>query len=148
MKIITENKKAYFDYFIEERIEAGIVLKGSEVKSVKMGHISIKDSFCFFESGVLTLKNCLISPYEKGSAFNESPLRDRGLLLHKKEIERLIGKVKQKGYTLVPLKVYFSRNFVKVELGLCKGKHAYDKKESIKQKDVARETEREIANYM
>ena len=147
MKLITENKKAYFDYFIEERIEAGIALKGSEVKSVKMGHINVKDSFCFFEDGKLVIKNCLISPYEKGSAFNESPMRDRVLLLHKKEIERLYGKVKQKGYTLVPTKVYFNNNFVKIELGLAKGKHAYDKKETIKQKDIARDSDREIANY-
>lgn len=120
---------------------------GSEVKSVKMGQINIKDSFCFFENGELILKNCNITPYEKGSFFNEDPKRDRKLLLHKKEINKLFGKVKQKGFTLVPTKVYFSKNYVKVELGLARGKHTYDKKETLKQKDIMKKAQREIASY-
>ena len=147
MKVVAENKKAYFDYFIEEKIEAGIVLEGSEVKSVKLAQVNLKDSFCFFEDGELILKNCLISPYEKGSHFNADPRRDRKLLLHKSEIDRLYGKVKQKGFTLVVTKMYFVKNLVKVELALAKGKHTYDKKETLKNKDIERSTQREIANY-
>ena len=147
MKVVADNKKAYFDYFIDETYEAGIVLKGSEVKSVKLGQINLRDSFCFIEKGEIILKNCNITPYEKGSFFNEETKRDRKLLLHKREINKLIGKVKQKGYTLVVTKVYFKGNFVKAELGLARGKHSYDKKETLKQKDIERNTRREIANY-
>ena len=147
MKVIAENKKAYFDYFIEEKVEAGIVLVGSEVKSIKMGQVNLKDSFCFFEDGELVLKNCHVTPYEKGSHFNADPRRDRKLLLHKKEIARLYGKVKQKGYTLVITKMYFVKNLVKVELALAKGKHTFDKRETIKKKDIERATARDIASY-
>ena len=147
MKIITDNKKAYFDYFIDETYEAGIVLVGSEVKSIKMGQVNLKDSFCFFEDGELILKNCNVSPYEKGSHFNLDPKRDRKLLLHKRELERLYAKVKQKGYTLVVTKMYFSKNYVKVEVGLARGKHTYDKKETLKKKDIERSVKRDIASY-
>ena len=147
MKVIAENKKAYFDYFIEEKTEAGIVLQGSEVKSIRMGQVNLKDSFCFFEDGELVLKNCHITPYEKGSHFNADARRDRKLLLHKKEISRLYGKVKQKGYTLVVTKMYFLKNLVKVELALAKGKHTYDKKETLKRKDIEKSIQRDIANF-
>ena len=147
MKIIADNRKAYFDYFIEETFEAGIVLEGSEVKSVKMGNINLKDCFCFFEDGELILKNCHITPYEKGSFFNKDARRDRKLLMHRQEIDKIFGKVKQKGFTLVPTKVYFKGNYVKIELALARGKHTYDKKETIKQKDIDRKVKREIAEY-
>lgn len=147
MKVITDNRKAFFDYFIDETYEAGIVLEGSEVKSIKMGNINLKDSFCFFEDGELILKNCHITPYEKGSFFNKDAKRDRKLLMHRSEIDKIFGKVKQKGFTLVPLKVYFNGNYVKVELGLARGKHTYDKKETLKQKDIERKVKREIAEY-
>ena len=147
MKVITDNRKAFFDYFIDETYEAGIVLEGSEVKSIKMGNINLKDSFCFFEEGELILKNCHITPYEKGSFFNKDAKRDRKLLMHRSEIDKIFGKVKQKGFTLVPLKVYFSGNYVKIELGLARGKHTYDKKETLKQKDIERKVKREIAEY-
>ena len=147
MKVITDNRKAFFDYFIDETYEAGIVLEGSEVKSIKMGNVNLKDSFCFFEDGELILKNCNITPYEKGSFFNKDAKRDRKLLMHRSDIDKIFGKVKQKGFTLVPLKMYFSGNFVKVELGLARGKHTYDKKETLKQKDIERKVKREIAEY-
>ena len=146
-KNITVNQKARFDYFIEETFEAGISLSGSEVKSAKMGHINVADAFCFIEKGGITLKNCRIAPYEKGSSFNPDPLRDKQLLLHKREIARLIGKVREKGYTLVPLKAYFKGRFLKIELGLCKGKHSYDKKQTIRERDLDRQAQRDIANY-
>ena len=147
IKEITVNKKAFFDYFVEERIEAGISLFGSEVKSAKMGYMNIADSFCFVDGGELILKNCHITPYEKGSYYNPDARRDRKLLLHKKEIARLIGKVKEKGFTLVPLKAYFNGRFLKIELGLCKGKKSYDKKETIKNRDLDRQAERDIKDY-
>lgn len=147
MKIIADNRKAYFDYFIEETYEAGIVLEGSEVKSIKMGNINLKDTFCFFEDGEIILKNCHITPYEKGSFFNKEARRDRKLLMHRSEIDKIYGKVKQKGFTLVPTKVYFKGNYVKIELGLARGKHTYDKKETLKQKDITKKAQREIAEY-
>ena len=147
IKEVSVNRKARFDYFIEETFEAGISLSGSEVKSAKMGHINVADSFCFIENGGITLKNCRIAPYEKGSSFNPDPLRDKQLLLHKREIARLIGKVREKGYTLVPLKAYFKGRFLKIELGLCKGKHSYDKKQTIRERDLDRQAQRDIANY-
>lgn len=147
IKEVAVNRKARFDYFIEETFEAGISLSGSEVKSAKLGHINVADAFCFIEKGGITLKNCRIAPYEKGSAFNPDPLRDKNLLLHKKEINRLIGKVREKGYTLVPLKAYFKGRFLKIELGLCKGKHSYDKKQTIRERDLDRQAQRDIANY-
>ncbi len=147
IKEITVNKKAFFDYFVEEKIEAGLSLVGSEVKSAKMGYMNIADSFCFIDGGELILKNCHITPYEKGSYYNPDARRDRKLLLHKKEIARLIGKVKEKGFTLVPLKAYFKGRFLKIELGLCRGKKAYDKKETIKARDLDRQAERDIKEY-
>ena len=147
IKQVAENRKAHFDYFIEERIEAGLSLYGSEVKSAKMGHINIADSFCFIDNGELILKNCHITPYEKGSFYNPDARRDRKLLLHKKEIARFIGKVREKGLTLVPLRAYFNGRFLKIELGLCKGKKSYDKKETIKNRDLDRQAQRDIKNY-
>lgn len=145
MILIEQNKKAYFDYFIEETIEAGIVLKGGEVKSIKQKDCSIRDCFCHIENGEIILKNFYIAPYKMGVALEER--RDRKLLLHRREISRLIGKSKEKGYTLVPTKIYFSKNRVKLEIGLAKGKHTFDKRETIKQRDIKRDTEREIAKY-
>lgn len=147
IKEVAVNKKARFDYFIEEIAEAGISLSGAEVKSAKMGHINVADSFCFIEKGGITLKNCRIAPYEKGSVFNLDPLRDRQLLLHKREISRLIGKVREKGYTLVPLRAYFKGRYLKIELGLCKGKHNYDKKNVIRERDLDRQAQRDIKEY-
>ena len=147
IKEVAVNKKARFDYFIEETAEAGISLSGAEVKSAKMGHINVADSFCFIEKGGITLKNCRIAPYEKGSVFNLDPLRDRQLLLHKREISRFIGKVREKGYTLVPLRAYFKGRYLKIELGLCKGKHNYDKKNVIRERDLDRQAQRDIKEY-
>lgn len=147
IKEVAVNKKARFDYFIEETAEAGISLSGAEVKSAKMGYINVADSFCFIEKGGITLKNCRIAPYEKGSVFNLDPLRDRQLLLHKREISRLIGKVREKGYTLVPLRAYFKGRYLKIELGLCKGKHNYDKKNVIRERDLDRQAQRDIKEY-
>ena len=147
IKEVAVNRKARFDYFIEETAEAGISLSGAEVKSAKMGHINVADSFCFIEKGGITLKNCRIAPYEKGSVFNLDPLRDRQLLLHKREISRLIGKVREKGYTLVPLRAYFKGRYLKIELGLCKGKHNYDKKNVIRERDLDRQAQRDIKEY-
>ena len=147
MKIIDKNKKAYFDYEIEEKFEAGIVLKGSEVKSVKLGNVSLRDGFCFVENGEIILKNLYIAPYEKGSAFNEEPRRDRKLLLHKKEISRLIGKIKTKGFTLVPTMIYFQKNLVKIEIALARGKQLHDKRATLKEKDILREAERAVKDY-
>ncbi|MCL2061883.1 MAG: SsrA-binding protein SmpB [Firmicutes bacterium] len=147
MKVIDKNKKAFFDYEIEEKIEAGLVLKGGEVKSIKLGNVSLRDSFCFVDGEEIFLKNCLIAPYEKGSYFNEDPRRDRKLLLHKKEIARLIGKMRAKGYTLIPTMLYFVKNLVKIEIALARGKRLHDKKASLKEKDILREAERAIKDY-
>lgn len=143
--IITLNRQVSHEYFIEERIEAGIVLEGGEVKSLRAGNVNLKDSFCLIINGELVLKNAHIAVYEKSGAFStKNPRRDRKLLLHKEEITRLIGKVTRSGYTLVPIKLYFKQSLIKLELGLCKGKHLYDKKQSLKEKDIKREAEREI----
>lgn len=147
IKEIAVNKRAFFEYFIEEKIEAGLSLSGGEVKSAKMGKLNLSDSFCFIEKGGITLKNCQISPYEKGSYFNAESKRDRTLLLHKREIARLIGRVKEKGYSLVPLRAYFNGRWLKLELGLCKGKHTFDKKNVIKERDISREAQRAIKEY-
>ncbi len=148
IKEVAVNRKARFDYFIEETVEAGISLFGSEVKSAKMGHINVADSFCFVEDGNIVLKNCSITPYDKGSFFNADAKRDRILLLHKKEIARYIGKVREKGLTLVPLRAYFKGKYLKIELGLCRGKHTYDKKQAIKERDLSRQAERDIRDYV
>lgn len=143
-KLIANNKKAFHDYFIEETFEAGIVLAGTEVKSLRMGKCSVKESFLRIENGEMLLYGMHISPYEKGNIFNKDPLRTRKLLLHKDEIRKLIGKVAEKGFTLVPLKVYFKDSRAKVEIALARGKKLYDKREAIAEKDRKREAEREL----
>ena len=143
-RLIQKNKKAFFDYFIEETYEAGISLVGSEVKSIKQGKVNLKDSYCSLDKGEVFLKNCFVTSYEKGSYFNKDEKRPRKLLLHKYEINKLIGKVKEKGYTLIPTKIYFSGNYVKIQIALAKGKHNYDKRASIKEKEVKRTIDRQI----
>lgn len=144
MKLVANNKKAYHDYFIEEKYEAGLVLHGTEVKSLRMGKCSIKESFLRVENGEVFIYGMHISPYEKGNIFNKDPLRVRKLLLHRYEINKLTGKMAEKGYTLVPLKVYFKGSLVKVEIGIAKGKKLYDKRQDIMKKDQRREAEREF----
>lgn len=144
IKMIANNKKARHDYFIEETYEAGIVLHGTEVKSLRMGKCSVKESFIRVENGEVFVYNMHISPYEMGNIFNKDPLRIKKLLLHKTEINRIMGKVSQQGYTLVPLTVYLKGSLVKVEIGLAKGKKLYDKRQDIAKKDQRRETEREF----
>lgn len=143
-KIVANNKKAFFDYFIEETYEAGISLAGTEVKSLRMGKGSIKEAFIRVEKGEVYLYGMHISPYEKGNIFNKDPLRVRKLLLHRYEINKLLGKIKEKGYTLVPLNIYFKGSLVKVEVGLARGKKLYDKREAIAKKDQRREAEKEF----
>ena len=143
-KIIAQNKKAYHDYFVDEKYEAGIALYGTEVKSVRAGAVNLKDSYCEIEGGELFAIGFHISPYEKGNIFNREPLRKKKLLMHKREIMKLHGLVAQKGYTLVPLQVYFKGSRLKVEVGLCRGKKLYDKRESIAKKDMKREAEKEF----
>ena len=143
-RLIANNKKAYHDYFIEETYEAGIGLHGTEVKSMRMGKCSIKESFVRIENEEVYIYGMHISPYEKGNIFNRDPLRVKKLLLHKSEIRKMKGKIAEKGYTLVPLKVYFNRSLVKVEIGLAKGKKLYDKRQDIAKKDQRREAERDF----
>lgn len=143
-KLIANNKKAYHDYFIEEKYEAGISLHGTEVKSLRMGKCSIKESFIRIEDGEVLIYGMHISPYEKGNIFNKDPLRVRKLLLHKQEINKMLGKIAEKGYTLVPLRVYFKGSLAKVEIGLAKGKKLYDKRQDIAKKDQRREAEKEF----
>lgn len=143
-KLIANNKKVYHDYFLEETFEAGIALAGTEVKSMRMGKCSIKESFIHIENGEVILYGMHISPYEKGNIFNKDPLRTRKLLLHKSEISKMIGQINQKGYTLIPLKVYFSGSLVKVQIGLCKGKKLYDKRQDISKRDQLREAQRDF----
>ncbi|MCX8070168.1 MAG: SsrA-binding protein SmpB [Thermodesulfovibrionales bacterium] len=142
MKIITQNRKAYHDYFIEETYEAGIVLKGTEVKSIREGRINLKDSYVIIKDLEALLLNCHISPYSHGNIMNHDPLRTRKLLLNKKEIVRLLGKTQQKGYSIVPLKVYFKGPHAKVEIGLAKGKREYEKRDSIKEREAKREIDK------
>ena len=144
VKLIANNKKAYHDYFIDEKYEAGIELFGTEVKSLRMGKCSIKESFVRIEKGEVFVYGMHISPYEKGNIFNRDPLRVRKLLLHRSEINKIVGKIAEKGYTLVPLKVYFKGSLVKVEIGLAKGKKLYDKRADIAKKDIRREAEKEF----
>ncbi len=144
IKLIANNKKAYHDYFIEDTYEAGISLAGTEVKSLRMGKCSLKESFIRIERGELFVYNMHISPYEKGNIFNKDPLRVRKLLLHRYEINKLSARVEQKGYTLVPLRVYFKDSLVKVEVGLARGKKLYDKRDTIAKRDQQREAEREF----
>ena len=143
-RLIANNKKAYHDYFIEETYEAGIALHGTEVKSLRMGKCSIKKSFIRIENEEVYIYGMHISPYEKGNIFNKDPLRVKKLLLHKTEIRKLRAKIAEKGYTLVPLKVYFTNSLVKVEIGLAKGKKLYDKRQDIAKKDQRREAERDF----
>ncbi|MCI8789262.1 MAG: SsrA-binding protein SmpB [Lachnospiraceae bacterium] len=143
-KLIANNKKAYHEYFIEETYEAGVSLHGTEVKSMRMGKCSIKESFIRIENGEIFVYGMHVSPYEKGNIFNKDPLRVKKLLMHKYEINKLAGKVAEKGYTLVPLQVYFKNGRVKTQIGLARGKKLYDKRESIAKKDQRRETEREF----
>ena len=143
-KLIANNKKASFDYFIEETFEAGIELHGTEVKSLRMGHCSIKESFIEVDNGEVFIHQMHISPYEKGNIFNKDPLRVKKLLLHKSEINKILGQSKMKGYTVVPLKVYFKGSLVKVEIALARGKKLYDKRESIAKKDQQREAMKEF----
>lgn len=144
MKLVANNKKAYHDYFIEEKYEAGIVLHGTEVKSLRMGKCSIKEAFIRIENGEVYAYGMHISPYEKGNIFNKDPLRPKKLLLHKQQIRKLIGNSAEKGYTLVPLQVYFKDGRAKIEIGLAKGKKLYDKRQDIARKDQRREAEKEL----
>lgn len=143
IKLIANNKKAYHDYFIEDTYEAGIALHGTEVKSVRMGKCSVKESFIRIENGEVIAYGLHISPYEKGNIFNRDPLRPKKLLLHRHEINKITGKIKEKGYTLVPLKVYLKGSLIKVEIGLARGKKLYDKRQDLAKKDMKREAERE-----
>ena len=143
-KLVANNKKPYHDYFIDETYEAGVALHGTEVKSVRMGKCSVKESFIRIENGEVIAYGLHISPYEKGNIFNRDPLRPKKLLLHKYEINKLAGKIAEKGYTLVPLKVYIKGDLIKVEIGLARGKKLYDKRQDIAKKDQRREVEREF----
>jgi SsrA-binding protein len=143
-KLLANNKKAYFDYFIEDKWEAGISLFGTEVKSIRMGKVSIKESYIKIENGEVFVYNMHVSPYEKGNIFNRDPIRVKKLLLHRAEINKITGKIAEKGYTLVPLQVYLKDGLIKVEVGLAKGKKLYDKRDSIAKKDVRRENERDF----
>lgn len=147
IKLISQNKKAYHDYFIEETYECGISLAGTEVKSIRAGQINLKDSFASIDKGEVWVTGMHISPYEKGNIFNKDPLRERKLLMHKNEILRLLGKVKEDGYSLVPTKVYLKGSKVKVELALAKGKKLYDKRAAIADKEAKRRIDRKIKEY-
>lgn len=144
MKLVANNKKAYHDYFIEEKYEAGLVLHGTEVKSLRMGKCSVKEAFIRIENGEVFIYGMHISPYEKGNIFNKDPLRVKKLLLHKQQIRKLIGNSSEKGYTIVPLQVYFKDGRAKIEIGLAKGKKLYDKRQDIARKDQKREAEKEM----
>ena len=144
IKLIANNKKAYHDFFIEDTFEAGVSLHGTEVKSLRMGKCSIKEAFVRIENGEVFVYGMHISPYEKGNIFNKEPLRVKKLLMHRYEINKLMGKIKEKGLTLVPLKVYFKGSLAKVEIGLARGKKLYDKREDIAKKDQRREAEKEF----
>ncbi len=144
MKLVANNKKAYHDYFIEEKYEAGLVLHGTEVKSLRMGKCSVKEAFIRVENGEVFIYGMHISPYEKGNIFNKDPLRVKKLLLHRQQIRKLIGDSSEKGYTIVPLQVYFRDGRAKIEIGLARGKKLYDKRQDIARKDQRREMEKEL----
>ncbi|OGW44653.1 MAG: SsrA-binding protein [Nitrospirae bacterium RBG_13_41_22] len=146
MKIVCQNRKAYHDYHIEEALEAGIVLLGTEVKSLREGKANLKDSYVVIKNSEVFLLNCHISPYSHGNITNHDPLRTRKLLLHKREIESLRGKSLQKGYTLIPLKIYFKNSYTKVEIGIAKGKRLYERREKIKEREAKRAIERVMKN--
>lgn len=143
-KLVANNKKAYFDYFIEDKYETGIALHGTEVKSIRMGRCSIKEAYIKVENEEVFIYGMHISPYEKGNIFNKDPLRVKKLLMHRYEINKIFAQIQQKGYTLVPLQVYLKKGLVKVEIGVAKGKKLYDKRADIAKKDVKRETEKEF----
>ena len=143
-KLVANNKKAYHDYFIEEKYEAGLALHGTEVKSLRLGKCSIKEAFIKIEQGEVFVYGMHVSPYEKGNIFNKDPLRVKKLLLHRQEIRRMSGRIAEKGYTLVPLQVYFKNGLAKVEIGLAKGKKLYDKRQDIAKKDQQREAQRDF----
>ncbi|MEW9669442.1 SsrA-binding protein SmpB [Ammoniphilus sp. 3BR4] len=143
-KLVAQNKKAFHDYHIEDKYEAGIVLTGTEIKSIRQGKVNMRDSFAQIRKGEVTLHNMHISPYEQGNRYNHEPLRTRKLLLHKEEINKLIGLIKEKGYTLVPLKIYLKNGLAKVQLATAKGKKEYDKREDLKKKDAQREMAKAI----
>ena len=144
VKVVAKNSKAYHDYFIEDKYEAGIELAGTEVKSIRLGHVNLKDSFCVVKDGEMSVIGMHISPYEKGNIFNKDPMRQRRLLMHKREILRLFARIKQDGYSLIPLSVYFKGPRVKLSLGLAKGKKLYDKRDSAAARDAKREMDRAI----
>ena len=144
VKVVAKNSKAYHDYFIEDKYEAGIELAGTEVKSIRLGHVNLKDSFCVVKDGEMSEIGMHISPYEKGNIFNKDPMRQRRLLMHKREILRLFARIKQDGYSLIPLSIYFRGPRVKLELGLAKGKKLYDKRDSAAARDAKREMDRAI----
>lgn len=147
IKVIAQNKKAYHDYFILEKYECGIELVGTEVKSLRLGQVNMKDSYASIDNSQVYVKQMHISPYEKGNIFNRDPLRPRRLLMHKYEIRKLIGTLKEDGYSLIPLRMYFSGSNIKLELGLAKGKKLYDKRQSIAEKDAKRSMARKIKEY-
>lgn len=142
VKVIANNKKAYHEYFVDEKLEAGIALYGTEIKSLRQGHINLKDSYCSITHGEIFASGIHISPYEKGNIFNRDPLREKKLLLHRKEINKLFGLVGQKGMTLIPLSIYLKGSLAKVELGVCRGKKLYDKREADAERQAARDIER------
>ena len=142
IKVMARNREAYHEYFVEEEMEAGIELKGTEVKSIRQGTLNLKDAWCGIKDGELLLNQMHISPYDHGNRFNPDPRRVRKLLMHRREIMRLLGKVKQDGYSLIPLSIYFKGSWVKVNVGLCKGKKLYDKRQSAAEKDAKRQIER------
>ncbi len=144
IKIIANNKKAYHEYFVLEKFEAGIELVGTEVKSIRAGRINLKESWCMIKNGEIFVNGMHISPYEQGNIFNKDPFRVRKLLMHKKEIDRLFGKIKQDGLTLIPTSVYFKGSRVKVEIGLCKGKNLHDKRETLAKKQAKRDIDRAL----
>ena len=144
LQTVSTNKKAYHDYFVIESYEAGIELFGTEVKSVRQGKINLKDAWCSIDDGEMYVNGMHISPYDHGNIFNRDPMRKRRLLLHKREIEKLFGLTKQQGYALIPLSAYFNRGRLKIQVGLCKGKKNYDKREAIARKDADREARREL----
>jgi len=144
LQTVARNKKAYHDYFVVESFEAGIELFGTEVKSVRRGKLNLKDAWCSIDGGELFVNGMHISPYEFGNIFNRDPMRKRRLLMHKREINKLFGEIKQQGYTLIPLSAYFKKGKLKIQVGLCKGKKNYDKRETIARKDAAREAERAL----
>lgn len=144
IKVISDNRKAYHDYFVEEKLEAGIILTGTEIKSIRNGRVNLKDGYARIENGEVWLHQMHISPYEQGNRFNHDPLRKRKLLLNRSEIIKLIGKVQQQGLTLIPTKIYLKHGLAKVELGVCRGKKNYDKRQDIAERDAKREIERHL----